>query len=425
MATTNATDAATTVIPEDPIIQWRLDLSHQLVLYGAPCIIILGTIGNILTIIVMRQKTMQTTSSSLYFIVLAVTDTLILYVGLFRHWLREFQGLDIRLLSVETCKLHVFLVYLLADFSSWILVAVTAQRVIAVYSPFKIATLYTTKRIIVGLLIILLILVLINLHLFWGIDYMYVDDERVGTTCKYTLEESWTLWVETWQWVNSAIYCFLPFSIFLISYLVIIWKLLMAKKLRTNEMRVSNNDQGVRVSNSTAMFFAITFTFLVLTSPIEIVLVGYNEFFPNDNLDTLSRFQLTWAIVNLLTSSNNAINFFLYCLSGKKFRDAFLSFIRCPCRSSPSNQNSNSTSFIGYSTTKMIVGRALVQARSSLCGIVRKGSYSLNSSPNSTPMHTYLGQDKKATFTASTSTIGTVVTTPDDATRVAIWSTKV
>ena len=292
------------------------ELSHQLMLYVSPCILIVGTIGNILTIIIMRKLGSRDASSTLYYMVLAIVDLLILYLGIFRYWLRELQGTDMRTLSVETCKLHTFLIHVFIGFSSWILVSLTIQRLVAVSFPLQVAILYTTRRIVIGLIITIVVLIFINLHLFWSLHFK-------DGICKYAT--GWEVWEDTWQWIDMAIYCFLPFTILLLSYLMIIKQLVHLNGQRNRSFRIRQRNG---IAKNTPMFLAVTFTFLILTSPIGIVQIGYYHFFPDEGKLTQSRYILTFAIVNLLYYLNNASNFFLYCLSGRKFRKALLSLIK-------------------------------------------------------------------------------------------------
>ncbi len=53
-----------------------------LLLYVPPIVIILGTFGNIFAFLILRRKAMLKFSTYYYLMVLAVADTLVLYVGL-------------------------------------------------------------------------------------------------------------------------------------------------------------------------------------------------------------------------------------------------------------------------------------------------------------------------------------------------------
>jgi len=70
------------------------------------------------------------------------------------------------------------------------------------------------------------------------------------------------------------------------------------------------------------MLLLVSFAVLFLTSPhyvhyiIRVHVLDYYFEYPNK----LATFMLTYNIVNKLYFTNNAINFFLYCISGTKFR---------------------------------------------------------------------------------------------------------
>ena len=73
-------------------------------------------------------------------------------------------------------------------------------------------------------------------------------------------------------------------------------------------------------ANITVMLLAVSFTFLLLTSPVVIVLLyeGY-YLLPSSNVEK-ARSHLVHAVVDNLMYTNHAINFLLYCLSGRRFR---------------------------------------------------------------------------------------------------------
>ena len=52
-----------------------------LIKYFFPIILVTGTVGNILSVVVLQRKAMRTSCSSVYLIVLAVTDGLVLYAS--------------------------------------------------------------------------------------------------------------------------------------------------------------------------------------------------------------------------------------------------------------------------------------------------------------------------------------------------------
>ncbi|XP_076458566.1 uncharacterized protein LOC143292265 [Babylonia areolata] len=73
-------------------------------------------------------------------------------------------------------------------------------------------------------------------------------------------------------------------------------------------------------ANITVMLLLVSFTFLMLTSPVVIVLL-YKRYLwlPSTNAER-ARARLTHAFVDNLMYTNHAVNFLLYCISGRRFR---------------------------------------------------------------------------------------------------------
>ena len=83
-----------------------------------PILIIFGSIGNTLSIVVLTRKSMRNSTTTLYLTFLAFSDILVLYTGLLRQWIFYVFEYDIRIVSEVGCKIHLCLVYTSLDFFS-------------------------------------------------------------------------------------------------------------------------------------------------------------------------------------------------------------------------------------------------------------------------------------------------------------------
>jgi hypothetical protein len=94
--------------------------------------VILGTIANILSIIVFTRKEMRKFSSFCYFAFLNGINLAVLYVTMVRAIMEFNFKTDIRQLSLFSCKMHLFLTYFLSHLSSLVLCMISVDRVISV-----------------------------------------------------------------------------------------------------------------------------------------------------------------------------------------------------------------------------------------------------------------------------------------------------
>jgi hypothetical protein len=83
----------------------REEIARQIELYTYPFLLGIGTVGNVLSIIVLIQ--MRQHSVYRYLTFMAIADTILLYIGLLRELLLS-SNLRIHIQGTLLCKLHVF-----------------------------------------------------------------------------------------------------------------------------------------------------------------------------------------------------------------------------------------------------------------------------------------------------------------------------
>jgi len=118
--------------------------------------LILGTLLNILSILVFLRRDMIKFSSFCYFAALNIVNTAYLFVTMIRSISENNFNSDIRLLSLFACKIHVFLTYFLSHLSSLLLCAISVERTLNVLFLVKAKELCTPRialRVIISLII--------------------------------------------------------------------------------------------------------------------------------------------------------------------------------------------------------------------------------------------------------------------------------
>jgi hypothetical protein len=86
-------------------------LAHAIIQYFSPFLIVIATVGNIMSVIILQHPSFRKSSTSFILSALAIVDLEMVNTGLIREWLLFISNMDVRLLSPFGCKLHVFLVY--------------------------------------------------------------------------------------------------------------------------------------------------------------------------------------------------------------------------------------------------------------------------------------------------------------------------
>ncbi|XP_052770817.1 FMRFamide receptor-like [Mya arenaria] len=309
-----------------------------------PILIIFGTVGNSLSIIVLTRKSIRTSTTALFLTVLAFSDLLVLYTGLLRQWLIYLFKTDVRHVSVAGCKINMWLVYSSLDFSAWILIAVTIERVISVWFPHNAKTICTKKSAMAVIIAICVLLLALNAHILYGMGFQTVLKEtglpELGK-CLEVYDDYHSFFNKVWPWIELCVFCLIPFFVIVIGNSLILLKLIKnRRRTKTAIMpsiytvaraRVGVSGAYGKQSSMTAMLLTLNVVFLVSTSPVSIYNIGYPHWISGASPHRVAKLDFWWAVVNMFMYTNNSVNFLLYCLSGSKFRrEVFRIFLRRP-----------------------------------------------------------------------------------------------
>ena len=171
-------------------------------------IVVIGTIGNILSFLVFlklgsinfgrkncnadtvpkqcktkRQMTKHCKSLSsenifkvnkdtytvyIFLSLLSLFDMGVLYFGLLSDWLETyFKAFNLKLYSPFFCKFVPFLAFILSDSSSWLVVVVAFIRLLAIYKPFVACQLTRKENVIKVVLGLFAVFAILNLYALW------------------------------------------------------------------------------------------------------------------------------------------------------------------------------------------------------------------------------------------------------------------
>ena len=290
-----------------------------------PVLIVLGSIGNILSIVVLTRKSIRNSITPLLTF-LAFSDILVLYIGLLRQWIYYTFDYDIRQFSAIACKIHLWLVYTCLDLSAWIIMALTLDRVIATWWPFRARRLCTRTCAMKVVATIVFFLLIVNSHFLYGMankahrdsNGTVVDEEKCVPVYEYYFE----FLVNVWGIFDLLKLCLIPFSVILVGNICIVVKLMKNKRRLTtiNETNIRRRSSSAAASSLTVMMLILSTVFLITTLPISVYITGDNYWGQTEEPQSLASLKLWWAIVNMLMYANNCVNFLLYCLSGSRFR---------------------------------------------------------------------------------------------------------
>ena len=288
-------------------------ITKQIWRYCPPILFTIGTVGNILCAIIMLRKSVRSSNTSLFLVVTAVIDTLMLWTGLTNQFTTKYYNLSFRDYSTFLCKAHVFLVYWLRQYGSWVLAAMNLERFFAIMAPFQSKQYVSKKRCALLIGFVGICLAGLNVH---EIVFFYVKVQDPYFWCTAS-EESFSFYVHTWPWVDISFQTLIPFALITFGNFGIIAQLVHSNYLRKRNM----NAEGVKMNSMTAVLLLVSLAFLFSSAPLAVYLIirGF-VFMPPFSPEKLALRDLLWAAAVNIAYINYSCNFFMYCASGPRFR---------------------------------------------------------------------------------------------------------
>jgi hypothetical protein len=248
-------------------------------------------------------------------------------------------------------------------YSNWLVVAMTVQRLVAVVFPLKVAFVTSIKKSMLVVAGIGVLTASLNAHL---IPQFYYD--TVTQLCA-THSHFRTYYNTIFPWTNWLMYALLPCSAPVVLNTVIIVASKRAgrvKKRMTQHKRRTNQEQ--QQTQMTMMLMAVSINMIVCTTPMAVIIIALKSGW--DRFTDVPTYMLYFSILTLgriCRALNHAMNFYLYFISGRKFRQQCLNLI-CFCRRRPAMVNSRTMSRMSTSTTA-ITRHAESQERASENGV--------------------------------------------------------
>jgi hypothetical protein len=328
--------------------------------------LILGTLTNLLSIIVFRRKSMRNKSTFVYLTLMALTDLFVVLLGSMRDYLANDHEIFIN--GVLLCRVHVFLFFLTCQFSSWLLVAANLDRFLIVAYHFKFKMWCTKEKAFKIAIGIFSILVLINFHFLLFIDssnrvsfasntsssLLFVQiNPIVYPDCTITTPKWYIQFYTTiYCWIDSFIFSFIPFFIIIICNLTLIKKVNTFKRLKTKNRlnhrkeetqiqndeeicmhKVKQNETGRLktneklntnpIKNMAVTLMGVTALFIIFTVPINIyipiVMFSHDETVSKNS--NCNKVDLVFTILNNMVNGNHSINFFIYYFTNTRFKN--------------------------------------------------------------------------------------------------------
>ncbi len=288
------------------------------VAYYPLSLIIIGTIGNFLTFIILCRPKFQDTNERptiLYMRVVAIFDILMLYGWNLDHYLWGTHGYTLRLYSIPTCKLFSFLNYFTTQSAAWLRVFICVDRYLAMSRRHR-TWFGHSKSVLIMISSILSFAAIFNFHIvIFGC--FYNPDGSINLNS--SLYSIYPLWSQ----INLFVYNYIPFLFMVVLNSGVIYYLIKLRRTTTlQNSRVQHRAISITLLLTTCLF-------LLMTTPSNI---GFAYFYSRTSDVILN------SLDTLLYTYNHALTIVPYLVTLEEFRREFLRLICCknnPARIEP------------------------------------------------------------------------------------------
>ena len=322
-------------------------IADFLAVYWFPILIPIALVGNTLSFLVMIKPNNRKMSTCIYMAAISINDNFMILLVLY-NWI----GIGMKLYDPNPleCELVVYWVFIAMQNSTYQVIAMTIDKYIAIKWPHKAAIYSTPKRAKVTVIGVTLSIFIYN------IPHFFITKMVGGVCIGYVAGGMFTI---VYSWMSFIVNGLVPFTLLIYMNYVIVKKVRISRKMfedhegqgklkGESQNNAANTKRQQTMKNTenqlTIMLLLVTILFLILMIPTYIRYI-YTQFIKTDTPAKYASFALFFQISQKLYNTNNGINFFLYCISGQKFRND-LKEILCCGRKGENHTRSNTMSNI-------------------------------------------------------------------------------
>ena len=310
----NTTDPVASVPP--PTNDWMSLPAFQLSMIAriayTSIFLPLGTVGNALSFVVMTRKAMKSYATSVFLSALAIFDILVLYLDCLLSTVSRGTGVFVDNQNDALCKTFTFVKHMLLQGSSWLLVLVALERLIAVLLPFQAKRVCTLRNCRLAVCATFLVLVLITLRV------VFLRGINGRMKCAPYAANMWfSMYISSW--IVRSLYYVVPVAVMIGANATIVLKIRLNTKRPARKKAVATN---------TLIMLVSTTAFVLTTTPqftFYLVYPGYSFMAAAEK----ARLAMSSALVEGVYYSNNVLNFWIYVATSPRFKRELRSLFGC------------------------------------------------------------------------------------------------
>ena len=284
------------------------NLSVYIVAYYAFSLIIVGTIFNLLTFIVLCRKKFRDTNErpALHYMrAMAIFDSLMLYGWNLDHYTFTVYGFELIVYTIASCKYVGFFNYFTRQVSAWLRVFISFDRFLSLKYHYR-TWFGRSKNVLIIIGSIIGVGTLFNLHIVIFACF-YEPNGTMNVNSRLSMMYPYPIWT----YVHLGISNFLPFVLMGIFNANAIYHLMNLRRTST----IQNSRIPHRVISITLII--TTCLFLIMTIPATVAFGFFGDVAGYTVLYTFDSMSYTYHILSFAT----------YMITWDEFRQEFIRII--------------------------------------------------------------------------------------------------
>ncbi len=289
-------------------------------------LIIVGIIGNSLSILVTIKQGLIKTGIWCYNLCLAISDNCVLIILFLYEFSEEpvnYWG-DILISSIFICKLFLTSSSVIIGSSNTILAFMTISRAITIVSPYTKPPGQKRAFIMTACIIIYVMVLYVpyGTIVFGVVSYpIGMNDPLTGqpiviNTCGKL--PKFAQYFDYFWWADLFVVIIIPAVSIISANIAIILNLI--KRSRNKTIQRNQSKKNIDLKITYMLIFASTY-FVLSVSPMAIYVNFLWDYFYDDVTKAFAYDNIAWSTVTYLNMTNYVVNFFLYNLTGQTFRE--------------------------------------------------------------------------------------------------------
>jgi hypothetical protein len=316
--------------PLDDIALLIRNLTPALEHYLPNVLVAVGMVGNVLSFLLLSGPQYRTSSTCVYMKAVAISDSIhLLSIPLQRSVAYILLDKIKRMSPNRTrifCTQGMFWLYFSPTVSSYLLFAMSLDRLLALVFPFKSRVSSSVSNAMAVVVAIFVVAVVLHLP----IQFIRYDSGQArfpnSTLCPAHFDDGFS---NVYEQLFSVFVIYFPFvAIFTCNAGIIV--VVEVNNRNTKILKPGTDQHSDRKDGHiTVMLLIVSFTFVVCLLPSRIRNAYWADYSGKLDIRTIAIRRLTIAVTLLVQYCNYALNFYMYTLPIKKFRQDLKRMLLC------------------------------------------------------------------------------------------------